>query len=194
MPAHSSTVSPVPPLAEAGARAPAAVPHRDRWARGLRIAGFVAMLVGVLDPLEGSILILAGSGLVALGTWLGPHERGRLIYRAAVFVLIAIGVAALFGISAVGGLGPGALSFGWGLLVLPYLIGWTMALWGPDSPRWVLVAGVAAGTVCLSLAVVAYSVAIGSHQPAWATFVLLPLGVVTLAGCVYRLRQVARRR
>ena len=193
MHAHSSAVSPVSPLTEAGAGAPATVPWRDRWARGLRTAGFVAMLVGVLDPLEGSILILAGSSLVALGTWLGPHERGGLVYRSVVFALIAIGVTSLFALSTVG-LGPGGLSLWWGLLALPYLAGWTMGLWGPDSPRWVLLVGLAAGTVCLSLAVVAYSVAIGNHQPAWATFVLLPLGVVTLAGCAYRLYRWARPR
>jgi len=53
---HSSTDLPVLPSGGTAFH-----PHRDRWARGLRGVGFVALLAGVLDPLEGSIVILAGS-------------------------------------------------------------------------------------------------------------------------------------
>jgi hypothetical protein len=49
------------------------------WSRILIIAGGIAMLVGALDPLEGSLIILPGSGLVALGTFLG-HSEGRIVY------------------------------------------------------------------------------------------------------------------
>ena len=40
---------------------------RSLWSRILVIVGSIAMLVGALDPMEGSVVILPGSGLVALG-------------------------------------------------------------------------------------------------------------------------------
>ena len=192
---HPSTALPVLPSGGAADGAAGNVPplRRGRWARGLRAVGFAALLVGVLDPLEGSIVILAGSAPVALGTLLGPGERRWVAYRTAVFVLIAFGVAALFGLSSVGGLGPGHLSMWWGLLALPYLIGWTMGVWGPDSPRWVLWAGLALGAGCFALAVIAFEVSRRRHTPLATGFVLMALGAVTLAGCAYRLRQQARQ-
>jgi len=39
---------------------------RTFWSRILGIVGGIAMLVGSLDPLEGSLLILPGSGLVSV--------------------------------------------------------------------------------------------------------------------------------
>lgn len=48
-----------------------------------------------------------------------------------MFGLIADGVGALFGLSAVGGIGgKGGPSLWWGVLLLPYLAGWLMALAG----------------------------------------------------------------
>ena len=46
---------------------------RNLWARILIIAGSIAMLIGAIDPMEGSLVILPGSGLVALGTFLHPQ-------------------------------------------------------------------------------------------------------------------------
>jgi hypothetical protein len=56
----------------------------------LVIVGLVAMLVGAVDPLEGSFIILPGSGMVALGALLGKSRHRTLLCSA--FVLIAIGV------------------------------------------------------------------------------------------------------
>ena len=50
---------------------------RMLWSRILQLVGGIAMLLGTLDPLEGSLLILPGSGLVALGMFLGKEERRR---------------------------------------------------------------------------------------------------------------------
>jgi purine-cytosine permease-like protein len=101
------------------------------WSRILIIVGSLAMLVGTIDPLEGSPLILAGSGLVALGMFLGKRARRTLIYWTGVFILIAVGVGAMFGLSAVGGIG-GKIghSMWWGILILPYPLGWFMAVAG----------------------------------------------------------------
>jgi hypothetical protein len=89
------------------------------------------MLLGTIDPLEGSLLILPGSGLVALGMYLGGKDRKTVLYWTWVFILIAVGVAAVFGFSAVGGIGgKTGRSMWWGLLMAPYPVGWLMALLG----------------------------------------------------------------
>lgn len=101
------------------------------WSRALEVAGGVAMAVGTVDPLEGAVLILPGSGLVALGVYLDGKERGTVWYWASVFILIALGVAAMMGLGSLGGIGGrSGLSMWWGVLMLPYPIGWLMALVG----------------------------------------------------------------
>ena len=101
------------------------------WSRILQTVGGIAMLVGTLDPLEGSLLILPGSGMVAVAMYLGGKDRRTVLYWAWVFGLIAVGVGALFGLSAAGGIGgKGGHSIWWGVLLLPYLAGWLMALAG----------------------------------------------------------------
>ena len=102
---------------------------RNLWSRILVIAGGIAMLVGAVDPMEGSVVILIGSGLVTLGTFLGKSERRLFRYWIWVFSLIAAGVAALFTLSAVGGIGGNSgHSMWWGLLILPYPVGWILGM------------------------------------------------------------------
>jgi hypothetical protein len=102
---------------------------RSLWSRILVIVGSIAMLVGVLDPMEGSVVILAGSGLVALGTFFGQVGRQLLIYWILIFILIAVGVGAMFVLSAFGGIGgTSGHSMWWGVLILPYPIGWIMGI------------------------------------------------------------------
>jgi hypothetical protein len=99
------------------------------WSRILKVGGGGAMLVGTLDPLEGSPLILLGGGLVALGMCLDRKDRKTVLYWTWEFILIAVGVAALFALSAVGGIGgKSGHSMWWGVSILPYPLGWLMAL------------------------------------------------------------------
>ena len=104
---------------------------RTLWSRILVTVGGIAMLLGTLDPMEGSLLILPGSGMVALGMFLGGKDRRTVLYWTWAFILIAVGVGALFGLSAVGGIGgKSGHSMWWGILILPYPAGWLMALAG----------------------------------------------------------------
>ena len=64
---------------------------RHLRSRILIIAGSIAMVVGAIDPLEGSLIILPGSGLVALGTFLGQSERRLIGYRLAALGVLTIG-------------------------------------------------------------------------------------------------------
>lgn len=101
------------------------------WSRILKVVGGIAMLLGTLDPLEGSVLILPGSGLVALGAYLSGKDRRTVLYWTWAFILIAVGVGAMFAVSAGGGIGgKSGRSMWWGLLMLPYPVGWLMSLAG----------------------------------------------------------------
>ncbi len=174
------------------------IESRERWSRPSVLIGSVAMLVGAVDPMEGSLLILPGSGLVALGAWIGRSERRLVLYRLWTFILIAIGVGALWGFSSVGGFGgPQGYSMWWGVLILPYLIGWLMPLWGPGAPRWYLWLGNLIGLWYLAFGVFV----LAQHDPAsnapdtwiWALIILGVMGALTIAGCVRGLRRRTSR-
>lgn len=97
--------------------------------RMLVVVGLLLMIAGALDPLEGSVVILGGSALVAAGAFFSHTHRYRLPLTA--FVLIPIGVAAMFGLTAIGGVGGrSGRSMWWMALCVPYPIGWVMGLVG----------------------------------------------------------------
>jgi hypothetical protein len=165
---------------------------RSIWSRILIVVGSIAMLVGALDPMEGSVVILPGSGLVALGTFLGQNGRRWIAYRVWVFILITIGVGAMWGLSRVGGFGGNSgRSMWWGVLILPYLIGWSMSIWGPGSPRWLLLLGIGVGLWYLVILGMVLKGSGGHHgaMSAWAGIVIGTLGVLTIGGCLSRLTQ-----
>jgi hypothetical protein len=115
-------------------REPAALSHKegremDRilWSRIFLILGLFGMLVGALDPLEGSVIILPSAGFAALGGFIGHSARRKLLYTA--FLLIAAGIGAMFLLSAPGVVRwRAAHSSWWILVVLPYPIGWILGV------------------------------------------------------------------
>jgi hypothetical protein len=95
------------------------------------IVGLALMVLGVVDPLEGSVVILVGSILVGVGASL---SRTRYRLPVTALVLIAVGVGAMFGMSTLGGVGGNTgRSIWWLLLCLPYPIGWILGLIGAVS-------------------------------------------------------------
>lgn len=98
-----------------------------RWLQAGFILGVFLILLGTLDPLEGSLLILAGSVLLAVVTHLFRDPQHRW-YRLAA-LLIFTGVLALWVLYALGGFGgESGLGYGWTVLILPYPAGWLMLL------------------------------------------------------------------
>ena len=105
--------------------------------RVLCIGGLAAMLVGVfvIDPVEGAPVILAATGLVALGAFLGRSRFRRLAYWS--FGLVLVGLTATWFVSAPGNFrGVSELTGWWILVVVPYVVGGIAGL---------------AGAVCTSL-------------------------------------------
>ena len=99
------------------------------WHYVLLVLGTLCMLVGAVDPLEGSVIILPGTAMAALEAFLGGSRHARLLARASA--LVGLGIVALFGLSAFGGIGgPKGLPWWWGALLLPYPVGWIMGLVG----------------------------------------------------------------
>lgn len=97
--------------------------------RVLIVVGAIGMLAGAIDPLEGSLIILPATGFVALGAFLGK-SRYRLLLNWSL-ILVAVGVGELFVLSALGGIGGSRLhAIWWGLVVLPYPVGWVLGLVG----------------------------------------------------------------
>ena len=87
------------------------------------------MVIGAFDPMEGSLLILPGAGLAALGARLGISRHRGLLYWSVA--LVAVGVGALWGVSTLGGFGgESGRSIWWGLFILPYPAGWILGLVG----------------------------------------------------------------
>jgi hypothetical protein len=160
---------------------------RKLLSRILFIVGSIAMLVGALDPMEGSVVILPGSGLVALGTFLGQNGRRVIAFRVWVFILITIGVGAMWGLSRAGGFGGNSgRSMWWGVLILPYLIGWSMGIWGPGSPRWLLLLGIVVGLWYLAILGMVLKGS-GGHRGAMSALpgiVIGTIGVLTIGGCI----------
>lgn len=94
-----------------------------KWTRVSFKVGVVALILGAIDPLEGSVLIVAGSTLLALATWLSRDRHWKIFL--ASFIMIAVGVLAMFYLSSLGGFGgQSTLSWWWGTLILPYPLAW----------------------------------------------------------------------
>ncbi len=93
----------------------------------LYVSGIFALIIGLMDPLEGSVVIAVGSVFVVISTYL-QKDKLRKIFLTSM-ILIVIGVLIMFYISSLGGFGGNAnLSAYWGLSILPYPIGWLIAI------------------------------------------------------------------
>ena len=100
-----------------------------RWSRVLVWSGLAGLLLGAIDPLEGSLLILPASAVLAFGAYVGRLRTRRLLI--AGFGLVALGVALLWWLSALGGIGgTSGRSMWWGLLLIPYPVGWLLGVIG----------------------------------------------------------------
>ncbi|MCC7499639.1 MAG: hypothetical protein IT160_18810 [Bryobacterales bacterium] len=95
--------------------------------RILLVVGFTLMVLGSIDPLEGCVLILAGSVLCAFVSHRSASRHRRTVLLSTI--LITLGVAVLFLLTAMGGVGGNSThSTWWLLLAAPYPLGWILGL------------------------------------------------------------------
>ena len=116
--------------------------EQSKFIRILYIIGVVILLIGAFDPLEGSVLIISGSAIVSLTTFLIRDRHWKMFL--VILIMILFGVVFLFYFSSLGGLGEGSsYSMWWGLLMLPYPIGWlmmiiTLIVWAIKKPNKIM--------------------------------------------------------
>lgn len=98
-----------------------------QWTRFVYILGIVSLLIGVLDPLEGSVLVVAGSAAVTFSAFINKDTYFKIFLVS--FIMIVFGVLFLFYLSSLGGFGGrSSLSWWWGLLIFPYPAGWLLMI------------------------------------------------------------------
>ena len=151
--------------------------------------GHLLALLGAVDPLEGSVAVVAGCLLVALHAWLSGSARVLVAYRAGVAVMAAVGVSVLWFISSRGGLGgPEGVPISWAFLILPYPAALVAGFSGPGCPRWVAWGGCAVGVGYLGIAaMLAWRPPPQAADPADIAALLASLGLALLAACAARI-------
>ena len=92
------------------------------WPHTAYNTGIILLIIGAIDPLEGAVLIAAGSILLCVATYLKKDPQWKVFLT--LMALIVTGICMLFLLSYFGGFGKGALSWWWALLLIPYPIGW----------------------------------------------------------------------
>ncbi len=101
--------------------------QQPKYFRIIYIIGIAAVLVGSLDPMEGSVVIAIGGALLTWHAFL-LQSRTKVLYLMAA-AMITFGVCSLWGLSALGGFGgTSSINVWWGLLIVPYPAGWLMVM------------------------------------------------------------------
>ena len=87
--------------------------------------GIILFCIGTLDPMEGSLLIVPASIIIAIASYLQQKKYFKIFLFNAI--MIFIGVFFLWFLSSLGGFGGNSkLSIWWGLTLIPYPLGWLL--------------------------------------------------------------------
>jgi len=101
--------------------------EKVNWLHAMYVFGIIALIIGAFDPLERSVVIVIGSVLIGLSTFLSRDRHWKIFFVSTI--LIIPGVIAMLYISSIGGFGgKSTLSRWWGILILPYPIGWLISI------------------------------------------------------------------
>src|SRR5262245_36938510 len=92
-------------------------------------------------------------------------------------------------LSAIGGVGGNSgHSVWWALLLLPYLVGWSIDLWGPGAARWMSIAGVVIGTWYLAiLGMLLRRTGNAAQHGIVPAIAVAVVGIATITACTVRL-------
>lgn len=154
-------------------------------AKIVAIAGFCAVVLGCFDPMEGVLLIVPGTVLLALSAWLGKTPQRWLAYVACILMVISFAFLCL--LTALGGFGGNAPllhSKWWALLLLPYPVGWMMGVASGVCTLTTLFTGMAARIVSGFGAVIAVlflvRLAMFRLVPLWIFIAVLLFGLLCI--------------
>lgn len=92
-----------------------------KWPRYVYSIGVTATIIGAIDPLEGSILIAAGSVLLVVSTFFTRDRHYKIFLTSAILILT--GVYTLWFVSSLRRVFFEPYNR-WDLLVIPYPTGW----------------------------------------------------------------------
>ena len=100
---------------------------RQQWLHTSAWVGVAGLVVSMIDPMEGAFIALPFGAVLASSAFFSASR-----YRVALlwsFGSMAVGVAVLLGLTAIGGIGGNSgHSPWWGLLLIPYPAGWLASL------------------------------------------------------------------
>lgn len=99
--------------------------NQPQWIRIIYIIGVVALIIGALDPMEGSVLIALGALLTTITTFIAKDRHYRFFLVAGIMILFS--VAMLWYVSALGGFDP-KKQWWWLIILIPYPVGWLMEI------------------------------------------------------------------
>lgn len=164
---------------------------REKWGHALAILGGLAVLIGGIDPLDGGVVLFAGTALLAAAAFVANADRAVQLARAVNFGFAAFGFGAIAVLSDAGGVGGSTgRSLVWTLLGLPLAIAWSLSFWARGSLRWMNWLGLLAGGWYIALPLLVLRKSRTNPHILWPAIVALAVcGAVTVAGCLWRLRQ-----
>lgn len=97
--------------------------NQVKWVRIIYIIGVIALIIGALDPLEGSLVIDTGAVFIVLSSFL-MQDRHRKVFLISA-IMIFVGVFSLWLVSSLGGYDP-KREWWWNVLIIPYPLGWVI--------------------------------------------------------------------
>jgi hypothetical protein len=93
----------------------------------LHMIGLALLIIGILHPLEGSLLVAVGSLLLSASKYL--HKDSQTKHFIWLTILICSGVLTMVLLSALGGIGGNSSLPIWlALFILPYPLGWLLTI------------------------------------------------------------------
>jgi hypothetical protein len=96
-----------------------------KWTKVIFIIGAIAIILGIIDPMEGSIVIATGSFFIAFSTFVSRDHYRKIFLVSAIMIIV--GVLSMFYVSSLGGFDP-KHAWWWDVLILPYPLGWLISV------------------------------------------------------------------
>lgn len=97
-----------------------------QWNKWIYIIGIILFFIGVLDPLEGSVIIALGCIFITVALYYRQDSYRKIQLLSTVLILL--GATMMFILSALGGIGgTSPYSTWWALSIIPYPLGWLLS-------------------------------------------------------------------